>query len=389
MKSKKIIYGIDPLGYYKILGVAPNASESEIKQSYRDLAKLWHPDHNASNEAMERFQQLSVAYDVLKDGRKRLEYNLLAMAYHQGNFPDANTLKSYKTQSGKEDANLRAVNVIKLTGKLWKYKKSTAKEVCAYPEAVRLEFRTSLHNWLLGWWHPQAFFQNLKALGYNFLYANSKQDNLTLLLHNAVAYAYEQKPQLAAQSAALALNYANARQKIVIQEYLRVLNPGRLPKIKRWNYPALQLSQLVIPLLLVVLLLLPLSSRFITEADLMKYFSSKKEISYYQEVRFNNQDQTVDDMVVGKVLSIPVDRSDLSKLYHLNRDAEIMYGPGDDFDVLQKFAEGTTVRITGKTPDDVWYRVMIDDGDMGFIRTENLSKGIGSEIPAYSKIYSR
>lgn len=389
MKNKKIIYGIDPLGYYKILGVAPNASDNEIKQSYRDLAKLWHPDHNASEEAMERFQQLSVAYDVLKDERKRLEYNLLAMAYHHDNFPDINTIKTYKTQSGKEDANLRAVNVVKLTGKLWKYNKSTAKEVCTYPEAVRLEFRTSLHNWLLGWWHPQAFFQNLKALGYNFLYANFKQDNLTLLLHNAVAYQYEQKPQLAAQSALLALNYANPRQKLVIQDYLRLLNPGRLPKVKRWNYPMLQIVQLVFPLVAVILMLLPLSARFITEADLMKYFSNKKEISYYQEVRFNNRSQTVDDMVVGKVLSIPVDRSDVSKLYHLNRAANIMYGPGDDFDVLKKFTAGSTVRITGKTPDDVWYRVMIDDGDMGFIRTEYLSKGIGNEIPAYSKIYNK
>ena len=61
----------DPLGYYQILDLTPAASEAEIKANYRERAKRWHPDHNTSEEATEKFQHLSVAYDVLKDEKSQ------------------------------------------------------------------------------------------------------------------------------------------------------------------------------------------------------------------------------------------------------------------------------------------------------------------------------
>ena len=91
-------------------------------------------------------------------------------------------------------------------------------------------------------------------------------------------------------------------------------------------------------------------------------------------------------MVVGKVISIPVDKSDVSKLYHLSKESVIMYGPSDDFDSMKKLPAQTTVRLTGLTPDNVWARIMIDNGETGFIRMENLKNGIGKEIPFGSSI---
>ena len=96
-------FSFDPLGYYAILGVAHDASETEIKQNYRERAKLLHPDHNSSENALENFQKLSVAYDVLKDENSRLIYDLMAQAHPKENFPDINALKPYKNRSGKED----------------------------------------------------------------------------------------------------------------------------------------------------------------------------------------------------------------------------------------------------------------------------------------------
>lgn len=61
---------------YKVLGVAKNASEGEIKKSYRALARKWHPDQNAGNaRAEEKFKEVQEAYDILGDAKKRKEYD--------------------------------------------------------------------------------------------------------------------------------------------------------------------------------------------------------------------------------------------------------------------------------------------------------------------------
>src|SRR4051794_27466498 len=62
--------------FYKILGVAENASADEIKKAYRKLAKQFHPDANPDNPgAAERFKEISEAYSVLSDDSKRKQYD--------------------------------------------------------------------------------------------------------------------------------------------------------------------------------------------------------------------------------------------------------------------------------------------------------------------------
>jgi molecular chaperone DnaJ len=62
--------------YYKILGVGKNASDEEIKKSYRKLARQYHPDRNAGDKkAEERFKEISQAHDVLSDADKRKAYD--------------------------------------------------------------------------------------------------------------------------------------------------------------------------------------------------------------------------------------------------------------------------------------------------------------------------
>ncbi|KAI3467412.1 hypothetical protein Pfo_024075 [Paulownia fortunei] len=67
--------GVD---YYNILKVSRNASEEDVKKSYKRLAMKWHPDKNAVNtkEAEAKFKQISEAYDVLSDPQKRQIYDL-------------------------------------------------------------------------------------------------------------------------------------------------------------------------------------------------------------------------------------------------------------------------------------------------------------------------
>ena len=61
--------------YYKILGVARDANEQEIKKAYRKMALKYHPDKNKSPNAEEKFKEVSEAYDVLSDKNKREIYD--------------------------------------------------------------------------------------------------------------------------------------------------------------------------------------------------------------------------------------------------------------------------------------------------------------------------
>jgi molecular chaperone DnaJ len=62
--------------YYEALGVARNASDDEIKKTYRRLAMKHHPDRNSNDKASEeKFKQIKEAYEVLSDGRKRAAYD--------------------------------------------------------------------------------------------------------------------------------------------------------------------------------------------------------------------------------------------------------------------------------------------------------------------------
>lgn len=60
--------------HYTTLGVPDTASQEEIKKAYRKLALEFHPDHNPSGE--ERFKEINEAYDVLKDEKKKHNYDL-------------------------------------------------------------------------------------------------------------------------------------------------------------------------------------------------------------------------------------------------------------------------------------------------------------------------
>ncbi len=63
--------------YYKTLGVARGASDDEIKKAYRKLARKYHPDVSKEANAKEKFQDVSEAYETLKDKEKRAAYDNL------------------------------------------------------------------------------------------------------------------------------------------------------------------------------------------------------------------------------------------------------------------------------------------------------------------------
>jgi len=71
--TKEAMAGKD---YYNILGVSRNASEREMKQAYRRLARKYHPDVNPNDKSAEaKFKEVNEAYEVLSDKEKRQKYD--------------------------------------------------------------------------------------------------------------------------------------------------------------------------------------------------------------------------------------------------------------------------------------------------------------------------
>ena len=64
-----------PDDYYQVLGLKANCSQDDIKQAYRNRAKLYHPDVNRSAKASETMKRINIAYATLSDPEKRKSYD--------------------------------------------------------------------------------------------------------------------------------------------------------------------------------------------------------------------------------------------------------------------------------------------------------------------------
>jgi curved DNA-binding protein len=75
---------MDYKDYYKIMGVARDASQDEIKRVYRRLARKYHPDVSKETNAEDKFKEVQEAYEVLKDPEKRAAYDQLGSNWRAG-----------------------------------------------------------------------------------------------------------------------------------------------------------------------------------------------------------------------------------------------------------------------------------------------------------------
>jgi len=75
--------------HYQVLGVPKNADEKAIKQAYRKLARLYHPDVNGDDaEATARFREITEAYETLSDPKRRRSYDLFGAPEDRGALDD-------------------------------------------------------------------------------------------------------------------------------------------------------------------------------------------------------------------------------------------------------------------------------------------------------------
>ncbi len=95
---------MDYKDYYKILGVAKNASGEDVKRAYRKLAMKYHPDRNPGDKSAEnQFKEINEAYEVLSDPKKRARYDQLGDSYFRyqqsGGAPGGFNWEEWFTQS--------------------------------------------------------------------------------------------------------------------------------------------------------------------------------------------------------------------------------------------------------------------------------------------------
>ena len=65
----------DKRDYYEVLGVEKNASEGDLKNAFRSLARKYHPDRSTEDGAEDKFKEIQEAYAVLSDQEKRAQYD--------------------------------------------------------------------------------------------------------------------------------------------------------------------------------------------------------------------------------------------------------------------------------------------------------------------------
>ncbi len=371
----------DALDYFKLLGADATTGEQELKQKYRQAAKFWHPDVNKSPEAIENFQKLSKAFDLLKDEKSKMIYMILSLVYDKNTFVDMKGLKIYHDAKGNETPFLRVFHIQKIN----RGKVETLDLIGTYEDCIAFLKTAAWHNIKHGLFSPllyRVFKHNLSQIQV------SSKDNFKLLVHNAAAFYHEGKFKAAYLSALGAYEQANTAQKEVLAFFMKSLGVTDV-KIEKWDLKKMRAVQLKpfyrmlqfaggICVLAAVILFVDI-----------KASNEAKKVNYYQEVHFSSGENMADDRVASKVFNIPVDLSDDKMLYHITDAQNVMFGPSEKYDVLQKAKIGQTVRVTGYTPDEVWYRVMLDNGQMGFVKKQYLKPGVKLEIPAHSKIIAQ
>lgn len=77
--------------HYEVLGVSDTATDTEIKKAFRSLSLKYHPDRNSSSDAVQKMQEISGAYDILKNEDTKQKYDMeLKTGINMNDMPNMN-----------------------------------------------------------------------------------------------------------------------------------------------------------------------------------------------------------------------------------------------------------------------------------------------------------
>jgi hypothetical protein len=402
----------DPKGYYRELGVRPNADASAIKAAYRARAKELHPDRNPSADAAEAFARLTEAYEVLGDPRQRTAYDLRATSRgHPAGGPftanrtdaeataragaayraqqaraDAQAGQQTRTQSrpqpepppqapngprpapgapplrpcqrcGKVTAQPRHIILRKVTGLL---RRSLVERIegiycrrCAQATAVRASYA----SWLRGWWSlPHGPADTLRALIVNLRGGElPAEENRALLVEQARAFLARRELDLARGCAEQAMTFVRTGLDRREVETLLGLIPRTRRRLRdRWQGVGWSAPVQLLPLLAIGAVGSLVMPRLGDLPALPALFSSSP---------------AVEDSIVTRP---EVLGPELGKLNIAAERLTVRTGPSAAYRVAATLTEGTPVLVTEMSPDGAWARITTSNGLVGFTNAAGL-----------------
>jgi len=236
----------DPKGYYKILGINSNATESEIKTAFKRKAMELHPDRNKSKDATKQFQLLNEAFNVLTDTNARAEYDtpVVEVPHQASQTNDQPPEPAVCTVCNKISAQPRYAIFYDVRSFLLSTSKRTYQGIFCSVCAEKKIMRASIITWLFGWWgFPWGPIYSIQTLFINMFGGKRPNDiNARLTFYQAWVFAYNNKIDMAYAVAQDALSFAkkiarNADQedkaiKTEIEEFIEDLKMSGAKAIK-------------------------------------------------------------------------------------------------------------------------------------------------------------
>lgn len=343
----------DPRGYYRLLGLTPDADAAAVKAAYRRRAKDLHPDRNPGAAARDAFQHLSDAYRVLSSPLKRRDYD-------NGRATDPVVTQSIKPAAcvccGRVAAQPRHVVFPVVRGRLFASRRGEDSGIYCRDCADRTALKAAFGNWLLGWWSlPLGPWHTIGALvvlaGGG---AMPKDRNFALLTTQAQAFLHRHEADLARGLARQALTFAtNDADRRLAEGLAQAAGSGGRALRDRWagwSWQRVTQALLPVPPLAIIAML-----------------------------------------IGGFLMPGPAPRPDLTDIIGLERPMllrtgqlyevtarrlPVRTGPGASYHELTRLEIGTVVLVSENAPGGSWVRILTADGVNGFVSGRYLTPGL-------------
>lgn len=373
----------DPKGYYRVLGLSPDADVDAIKAAFRLRAKRLHPDTNASVNADAQFRHLSEAYRVLRDPDRRRRYDAGAAAKPepqpqpqpqprpqprpsaaqpppQRNEPPKSGFSACRA-CGTLSAQPRFVTFHEVGGRPFAAERTTISGVFCPRCAAEAAVQASLRTWVRGLVAiPKGPFWAIPALLRNLFGGDQPVEaNARMLLAQARAFLGRGDIDLARATIVQALPFAaQTALRFEAETLLASLGGAGAVRHLKSRWPRfgramwLQLAPFAVASLIVVTAI---------------------TVSLYREIEAPAPPVAVAPPAAKTLVALPSGpTSPLPVMNTVHDRVPLRGGPAIDTPVLARLPKGTMVTLTALVPGEDWVQVRLADGRLGFIQLTHL-----------------